>query len=105
MACLAAQSYHSEEVALRGDSNRIVRALNGEAALVDRVLVGLVASYRSAIEEMTRAGRTANIWHVPRGDNQTTDGLANGAMDKSSLTPKSPCSWLSLLLSLGGLRG
>ena len=42
LACLAAKSFHSEEVVKRDDSNPVVRALNGEAALVVRVLVSLV---------------------------------------------------------------
>jgi len=62
-------------------------------SLVDRVLVRC----RSVIVEMTRTGRNVAIEHVPRGDNQTADGLAIG------FTPRSLCSRLSLPLLLAFL--
>ena len=55
LACLAAQIFHSDEVVIRGDSKCIVRAIKVEIGLVKRV-VSLVASCRSAIEDMARTG-------------------------------------------------
>ena len=60
----------------------MVWATKGEIELVNSLLVSLVASCRSDIEEMTRTGRTVAIEHMLRGDNQTAGGLANGTIDK-----------------------
>ena len=81
LACLAAQKFQSDEVVIRGDSQLVVRALNDEVALNDRKLVNLVSPCRRVIEEMTLSGRKVTVEHVPRDDNQPSDGLANEAMN------------------------
>ena len=48
---------------------------------MDRKPVDLVTPCRSVIDEMAQSGRKVTVEHVPRDDYQTSDGLANEAMD------------------------
>ena len=75
-----ARSRGATEVELVGDSELVVRQVQGEYKVKDEALKGLYAKVVKALAELEEW----SIRHVRREDNEAADGLVNAALDADS---------------------
>ena len=70
----------ARDVALKLDSELVVRQLNGEYRVKHPSLRPLFQKARSLIDEFS----SVDITHIPREDNKAVDRLANDALDEKA---------------------